>query len=76
MVKVKVMKKPRILLLLQLCPGFSWDRVNFHKKLAGLTQTGDQMGCSIPCDVTLSIYVGSWLKERLLLLRSKLGIGW
>ena len=26
-------------LLLHWCPGFGWDRVNFHKKTAGLTQT-------------------------------------
>jgi len=37
------------------CPGFSWDRVNFHKKLAGLTQTANHMGYSIPRDVMLSI---------------------
>jgi len=37
------------------CPGFSWDRINFHNKLVGLTQTASQMGCSIPCDVMLSI---------------------
>jgi len=37
------------------CPGFSWDRVNFHKQLAGLTQTVNQTGYSIPCDVRLSI---------------------
>jgi len=37
------------------CPSFSWDRVNFHKKLAGLTQTANQMGYSIPWDVMLSI---------------------
>jgi len=34
---------------------FSWDRVNLHKKLAGQTQTANQMGYSIPCDVMLSI---------------------
>jgi len=37
------------------CPGFSWDGVNFHKKMAGLTQTAHQMGYSIPCEVLLSI---------------------
>jgi len=37
------------------CPGFSWDRVNFHNKLVELTQTANQMGHSIPCDVMLSI---------------------
>jgi len=25
------------------CPGFSWGRVNFHKKLARLTQTATQI---------------------------------
>ena len=30
------------------CPRFSWDRVNFHKKLAGLTQTANPMRYSIP----------------------------
>jgi len=34
------------------------------------------MGYSIPCDVMLSIQVGSWLKERFLLLMSKLSFGW
>jgi len=38
-----------------ICPGFSWDRVNFHKKLVGLLKTANQMGYSIPCDVMLSI---------------------
>jgi len=57
-------------------PGFSWDRVNFHNKLVGLTQTANQTEYSIPCDVMLSIYVGSWLRESLLLLRSKLSFGW
>jgi len=37
------------------CPGFSWDRVNRHKQLAGLTQTASQMGYSIPGDAMLSI---------------------
>ena len=37
------------------CPGFSWDRVNFHKQQVGLTQTANRMGHSIPCDATLSI---------------------
>jgi len=37
------------------CPGFSWDGVNFHNKLVRLTQTANQMGYSIPCDVMLSI---------------------
>jgi len=37
------------------CPVFSWDRVNFHNKLVGLTQAANQMGYSIPCDATLSI---------------------
>jgi len=37
------------------CPGFSWDRANFHNKLVGLTQTANPVGCSIPCDVTLSV---------------------
>jgi len=36
-------------------PGFSWDRVSFHKKLVGMTQTANQMRHSIPCDGTLSI---------------------
>jgi len=40
---------------LQYCPGFSWDRVSFQKKLAGLNQTANHMGYSIPCDVMLSI---------------------
>ena len=26
------------------CPGFGWDRVNFHKKPAGLTQTSQSNG--------------------------------
>jgi len=26
------------------CPGFSWERLNFHKKLAGLTQTSQSDG--------------------------------
>jgi len=59
-----------------VCPGFSWDRVNFYKKLVELTPTANQMGYSVPCDVMLSIQVGSWLEERLLLLRSKLNIRW
>jgi len=36
------------------CPGFSWNRANFHKKLAGLTQQPIQwdilyyvMSCSV-----------------------------
>jgi len=37
------------------CAGFSWDKVSFHKKLVGLTQTATQMGYSIPCDAMLSI---------------------
>jgi len=41
-----------------------------------VTQTANQMGYSIPCDVMLSIQVGSWLKERFLLLMSKLSFGW
>jgi len=40
---------------LKLCPGFSWDRVNYHKKLIGLTQTANQKGYSIPCGVMFSI---------------------
>jgi len=40
---------------LTLCPGFSWDRVNFLKKLVGLTQTVDHMGYSIPREVMLGI---------------------
>jgi len=27
-----------------LCPRFGWDRVNFHKKLGGLTQTSQSNG--------------------------------
>jgi len=45
------------------CSGFSWDRVNFHKKLVGLTQIVNQMGYSTLCGAMLSIQVGSWLKE-------------
>jgi len=30
-----------------LCPGFSWDMVNFHKKLDGLTQTSQLNGIFI-----------------------------
>jgi len=26
------------------CPGFSWDKVNFHMKLIGLTQTNQSNG--------------------------------
>jgi len=26
------------------CPGFGWDRVNFHKKQVGLTQTSQSNG--------------------------------
>jgi len=40
---------------LAACPGCSWDRVHFHNKLLGLTQTADQMGYSGPCDVMRSI---------------------
>jgi len=43
---------------LAFCPGFSWDRVNFHKKLGGMTQTANQMGGLIPCDIMLGIKVG------------------
>jgi len=51
LVKWKVsLPMPGRLELHDLCPGFSWDRVNFHKKLTGLTQTANQMGHSIPCD--------------------------
>jgi len=56
--------------------GFIWDRVNFHNKLVWLTQAANQMGYSIPCDAMLNISVGSWLKESLLLLRSKLSVEW
>jgi len=44
-----------MLSILIMCPGFSWDSVNFHQKLVGLTQTVNQMGHSIPCDSMLSI---------------------
>jgi len=37
------------------CPGFIWDRANCHNKRAGLTQTANPMGYSIPCDAMLSI---------------------
>jgi len=50
---------------MQPCPVFSWDRVSIHMKPVGLTQTANQMGCSLPCDVMLSVEVGSWLKEGL-----------
>jgi len=36
-------------------PVSSWDKVNFHKKLVGLTQTANQMGYSAPADAMLSI---------------------
>jgi len=29
--------KTRVKLLMSIRPGFSWDRINFHKKLVGLT---------------------------------------
>jgi len=34
---------------LSCCSGFSWDRVNFHNKLVGLTQIANPMGYSILC---------------------------
>ena len=39
------------LFFLHYCPGFNWDRVSFHKQLAGLTLTSQSnrifytMGC-------------------------------
>jgi len=48
-------RKFRMVINVNCCPGFSWDRDNFHKKLVGLTETDNQMGYSIPCDVMLSI---------------------
>ena len=30
--------------LVTSCPGFGWDRVNFHKRLVGLTQTSPSNG--------------------------------
>ena len=42
------------------CPGFSWERVNFQRKLGQLTQT-IQMGYS---HGVMSVYNwGSWLEE-------------
>jgi len=41
-----------------MCPGFGWDRDNFHKKPGRLTQVVNQMGYSIPCDILLGIEVG------------------
>jgi len=53
------------------CPGFVWNRVNFHKKPIGPNKQ------DIPCHVTSrSVFKwGSWLEQGDLLLRSKLSIG-
>jgi len=67
--------------LLLHCPGFSWDRVNFHKKpgadTAGkLTQTSTGHRVTPWCDIMLGSEWGSWLGGGESRLASALGTRW
>ena len=67
---------------LMRCPGFSWDRVNCHKKLAGLTQTSQSNGifCTMWCHAEyLSTELAQYLSGELFgdfCCLGKLSIGW